>query len=282
MSNATPEQQAEAREIGWRPVVEFRGNADNWVDADVYLQRGREVLPLVKANNKRLETQVSTLTAEITRLTAAVAEQQSSMTEFAKFNQEQLAEKLAEQKRNLTRELREARKDDDDTRIEDLEERLEENAEARATLKAAPPPKEAPANAPPAVQETPEYIAWKANNAWFGGTSKADIAKTAAAHAFAAQVAAQGKRGQAFFDAVDAEMAEVYPPTQRREKAEEGRPSGGGGNTGSSDSSFNALPSDAKAKAKEQVSRFVGPNKMFKDEKAWFAYFAKQYNTEAA
>lgn len=275
------ETDTKARDIGWRPQEEFRGDPEKWVDSEEYLRRGEEILPLVKATNKRLEGQVTTLAGEIARLTAALAEQQASMTEFATFNQEQLADKLAEQKRNLTRELREARTAEDDNRIEDIEERLEENREARATLKAIPPAPPAPASTPtPPV--APEFAAWQAANPWYGGDSEEDVAKTGAAQAFGIKAAAEGKKGQAFFDAVDAKLAKVYPTQRKAEASEEGRPSGGSGGTGSADNSFNSLPAEAKSKAKEQAAKFVGPNKMFKDEKAWFSYYAKQYRTSEA
>lgn len=284
MSDTPDQVQAEAREIGWRPKEEFKGDPSLWVDADEFLRRGQTVLPLVKAENRRLHDKTDAMAREIQRLTTVVAEQMQSMGEFREFAAQQLADKLAEQKRQINTKLREARREEDDALVETLEEQLEENAEARDKLKktAAAAPT-APA-APQTVQETPEYIAWAKANPWFNGTSEADQAKTAAAQAFGVQVAREGKRGAAFFEAVDAKMAKAYPQPTRTDPTEDGRPQGGSGTDGSTssrNSGFNALPADAKAKAKEQTSRFVGPNKMFKTEADWFKYYAQQYNQEA-
>lgn len=280
MSDAA-DVEVRAREMGWRPQEEFKGDPERWVDAETFVKRGEEVLPLVKAENRRLHEQTSTLQAEIKSLKAAVEEQRKSMSDLVEFTQAQLAEKLAEQKRDLTAKLRAAKREDDDRAIEEIEEQLEENAEARAKLKekpaAAPPPA-----APQRIEETAEYRAWIAKNPWFGGTSRADQAKTAAAERFGLEAAKAGKTHQAFFDHVDEAMAEVYPPARRTDPTEDGRPNAGGGSGGKGDAGFNSLPAEAKAKAREQAPRFVGPNKMFKTEGDWFKYYAKQYNTEAA
>lgn len=279
MSDASEEVRQEASKIGWQPKEAFKGDAATWVDADEYLRRGREVLPLVKAENKRLHEKTDQLTREVQKLTQAVAEQQQSMAEFADFNAEQLRTQLDDQAKRIRAELREARREENDTRVEELEENLEENREAKAKL-GDPKEKKAaatPPTTPQSVQQTPEYLDWAARNPWFNGTSRADQAKTAAAMRFATEMATAGKRGTAFFEAVDEALAEVYPQQRRTEPTEEGRPSSGSSGSGSSGSGFASLPSDAKAKAKEQAPKFVGPNKMFKDEKAWFDYYAKQY-----
>lgn len=282
MSEVTPEVQAEARAIGWKPQEEFRGDAAHWVDADEYLRRGREVLPLVKAENRRLQESQTRLQSEITRLAAVVEEQRESMNSMAEFSLNELRDRLAEQKKALTAQLRAARREDDDALVENLEEQLDANKEKAEKLK-APTPTAAPVASPaPAAQETPEFKAWKDKNPWYGGSSRADQAKTAAAHRFAQEAASRGLRGAAFFDDVDEALAEVYPPQRRSDPTEDGRPSGGGGSSSSSDKGFNALPAEARAKAREQVAKFVGPNKMFKDEKAWFTYYAKQYNATEA
>lgn len=281
MSDADNTQiEVKAREIGWRPQAEFKGDPEKWVAADEYLRRGEEVLPLVKAENRRLHEKTDKLSAEIARLTGALGEQQKSMGEFREFAAAQLKERLIDQKRQIAAQLREARKDENDTLIETLEEQLEENAEARQALAKAPAPAPAAPAAPQQVVETPEYKEWIGNNPWFGGSSKVDQAKTAAAQSFGLQAAKEGKTGRAFFEAVNSAMEEAYPQQRAPDKTEDGRPQSGGGSgsTGSPDKGFNALPAEAKAKAREQASRFVGANKMFKTEAEWHKYYAEQYN----
>lgn len=50
-----------ARRLGWRPKEEFRGDETRWIDADTFVKRGEEVLPIIQANNKALEKEVANL-----------------------------------------------------------------------------------------------------------------------------------------------------------------------------------------------------------------------------
>lgn len=50
-----------ARRLGWRPKEEFRGDENRWMDADTFVKRGEEVLPIIQANNKALEKEVANL-----------------------------------------------------------------------------------------------------------------------------------------------------------------------------------------------------------------------------
>jgi hypothetical protein len=50
--------EAEARVMGWRPEEEFRGDKSRFVDAKTFYERGQEVLPIVKAQNKALKREL--------------------------------------------------------------------------------------------------------------------------------------------------------------------------------------------------------------------------------
>lgn len=265
--------ETRAREMGWKPKDQFKGPEEKWVDADEYVRRGEEVLPIVRGENRKLHEKVGGLEAEIARLTAALAEQSDSMKSFAEGQAALLKEKLAEQRANLRQQLREARESGDDAAIDRLEEALETNREASRKA-AAPAPAPAPA-APAEPPVPPEVKAWQERNPWFNGASRLDKAKTGAAMQFAAEAAAKGLKGESFLTYVDEAMAEVYPPTAPTNKTEDGGPTGGG--SGARGGAFSKLPPEAQAKAREQSRLYVGPNKMFKTEDEWFKYYTKQY-----
>lgn len=52
---------AEAKEMGWAPKEEFRGNPENWKDAQQFVEDGEKILPFVRAENKRLKGQIEAL-----------------------------------------------------------------------------------------------------------------------------------------------------------------------------------------------------------------------------
>ena len=57
--------EKEARLFGWVPKEEFRGSETDWVDADTFVKRGKEINPILRKNNellmKRLDEQAKQL-----------------------------------------------------------------------------------------------------------------------------------------------------------------------------------------------------------------------------
>ena len=56
-----PDIEAEAREMGWRPKGEFKGDEANFIDAAEFVRRGKEFVPFLRANNAKLEKEVQGL-----------------------------------------------------------------------------------------------------------------------------------------------------------------------------------------------------------------------------
>ena len=44
----------EAESQGWVPKERYRGNEADWVDANTFVKRGREILPILRKNNENL------------------------------------------------------------------------------------------------------------------------------------------------------------------------------------------------------------------------------------
>lgn len=53
-----PAVEQEARSMGWVPQEEFRGDLDKWRPADEFVQRGKEFLPIVQSQNRKLRDQL--------------------------------------------------------------------------------------------------------------------------------------------------------------------------------------------------------------------------------
>lgn len=266
-------QEARARSMGWAPKEKWRGDPTEWVDAAEFLERGERLMPILKANNRKLEEKAESLAAQNTQLASQLAELRGSMDEFVTAQREMLGERLKQQRADIRRQLREARDAGDDAAIERLEESLDENSEQRQKLEQQQEPTGTKRSEGP--PPNPAFEAWKSKNTWFQGTSREDARRTALAMQFGREAAQSGLRGQAFFDYVDEQLEEAGQATRAPAgKVESGRPSGGA----SGGSGFDALPAEAKAQAKKDAARFVGPNKVFKTEKEYFAHFTKLYN----
>jgi hypothetical protein len=51
----------EARELGWLPKEEFKGDPSRWTDAETFVRKGDVVMPIIKAENKRLKRKIEDL-----------------------------------------------------------------------------------------------------------------------------------------------------------------------------------------------------------------------------
>src|SRR6185503_5830853 len=64
-SAAAAAVEAEAAKMGWTPKSEFRGDPAKWRPADEFVERGKNMLPIVQAKVKRQETQIEELTRTV-------------------------------------------------------------------------------------------------------------------------------------------------------------------------------------------------------------------------
>lgn len=67
--------EAEARAIGWKSLEELGGKVDSarFVDAKTFYERGQELLPVLKANNRDLRRKVESLEKDVKRMAGFVS-----------------------------------------------------------------------------------------------------------------------------------------------------------------------------------------------------------------
>lgn len=57
--------EAEAREMGWTGKDEFKGDEARWVDAETFVKRGEEMMPILKAQNKKLRAEMAEMRRDL-------------------------------------------------------------------------------------------------------------------------------------------------------------------------------------------------------------------------
>ena len=82
------EVEQRAVETGWRPLTEWTGAPDRWVDAETWVRRGEEMLPILKANNRKLEQELARTRSEISQLVQSVQEGQESIKALKEYHDE--------------------------------------------------------------------------------------------------------------------------------------------------------------------------------------------------
>lgn len=65
VAEVSPDIIAKAEKMGWTPKDQFKGDPDKWRPADEFVERGENMLPLVRAQVKRQEREISELKTSI-------------------------------------------------------------------------------------------------------------------------------------------------------------------------------------------------------------------------
>lgn len=250
--------ESEARLQGWVPKSEFRGNESDWIDAETFVQRGREINPILRKNNERIQKELDATKRQMEELKKATEE-------FKKFQKEAYERKLQEYEveiQDLKALKKKAVSDGDGDLVVELDDRIDELKAKKAEAKAEDKKEEdTSTSVDPEVQKATED--WMEANTWY----KTDTKMQAAADAIAIQVRNENPFliGKEFFEEVDKALAEVFPAeklgkkVRPRSPVESSKPSseGKGGKH-----SYDNLPADAKA----ACDKFVKQKLMTRDE----------------
>ena len=251
--------EKEARQFGWVPKEEFRGNEESWVDADSFVKRGKEINPILRKNNERLLNELNSTKAQIAELKAATEE-------FKKFQQDSFAKKelelrvelesLKAQKKQAIREGDGDLAVDLDDRIDSLREDITEQAQkAKEELSK-------PVEQPVQQSVPPEVEAWIESNSWYTNDSK----MRAATDALASQLVKDQPwlAGKAFLDTLDKELLNTFSEEKLGKRVKPRSPvesSNGPASKKTSAKSFDNLPPEAKAAADKFIKQGILKNR---------------------
>jgi hypothetical protein len=195
--NTPNHAEEEARVFGWVPQEEFKGNPDDWRDAETFLARGKEI-------NGFLRKDLTKLQREIEKRDQRLAEIQQTIEEFSKYHAE--TEKRAVEKaiERLKADKKAAIAAGDGELVIEIEDQMEE----LKTIKNKP--------APQPKQETKEegvseevFTSWVEENEWY----RKDKALQAAANGMADLVRADHPTlvGKPFLDKVKEYTKDAFP-----------------------------------------------------------------------
>lgn len=270
------EVQAAAEKMGWIPPSRFRGSADKFVDADVYIKRGEEVLPIVREQNKRLHTELDNLRRESSATAAALKAAQTAIEQIEERHTVDTQKAVEAARRQVKAQLSAASEAGDHEGVAELTDQLTQLNVVVPVAKPEPVQQQAPVFTPP-----PDLKEWNDENPWFG----TDKRKTSLALGIAQELRDGGETGtgRAFFEKVGAEVDKMLGTGRqepRGDKVEGARGGVGSEGRGSSGKGYAALPADAKAACDSESRRFVGEGKRYKTIADWRSRYAEIYNAE--
>lgn len=243
-----PAVEQEARLFGWVPREEFRGSDDDWVDAEVFVKRGKEINPILRKNNEILMKKLEEKAREIDGIKASVEEFKKFQKEAFERKQQEYQIQIAELKAKKKEAIAEGNGDlvvDIDDQIDELKDA---QREAKAESQKAVEEAKVQAQQQATIPEDPALQSWLGRNQWFGQ----DIEMTDVANGLGAAVRKQFPHlsGQAFLEKLDEKIAEYFPHKVMGNKSRGSAVDStsnvrGGGGDGKK--SYDNLPDDAKA-----------------------------------
>lgn len=262
-NETAPDVRHEAESQGWVPKDRFRGNENDWVDADTFVKRGREILPILRKNNENLIKDLNNTKEQLKEFREAAEE-------FKKFQRESYERKATDYEKRI-QEIRESRaqaiSDGDGQKVNALDDALDEAKEsfkeAKQAVKNVVATKELVEDTPAGID--PGFQIWLDRNTWFGQDRRMTSMVNGIGESL--RLDFPGLKGQPFLDKLDEAIAEEFPnkfgskkksPGSSPVESGSGRQSRGSSNA----QSYDNLPSEAKA----ACDKFVKQKLMTKDE----------------
>lgn len=237
------EVEQKAIKMGWTPKDQFKGDPDKWRSAEEFVERGENMLPIVKAQVKRQEKEI--------------AELKETMRQFGEYHTkteqrayERALNDLREQRAKAIAAGDGAEFDRVDTEIEKLRKQLEQENTREVQHEDA--------------TKDPVYVEWKNQNKWIEDEELGEYATSIGQSLRDAGVKTTGRD---FLDMVSAKMKLAFPEkfkNPRRESApsvEGGTPAPRRGGK-----SYADLPADAKAACDRMARNAYGDDKKMMDQ----------------
>lgn len=275
------EIERQAREIGWKPKDQWKGDQTNWVDADVFLEKSKTFMPYLQHERQRLRQELEQRDARQAALEKELKESRESMEALKTFNEEMAAERKERRKAEIGSELRAAREANDDVRVAELTNELN-------TL--VKPAEKAPEKKPNGADRQEVVIQpWVKQFIGDNADFFKDPRKVALWNVEIQQRRAAGDTrvgdvdGTAFLnesrDAVE-KILNGSGARRQTSRTEEPHPAGGTGGGSRGGKSYNDMPKEARDKCDSQEKKFVGAagsGKAFKTQAEWRAHYAQEF-----
>lgn len=259
--------ESEARAQGWVAQEEFRGSESDWVDAETFVRRGKEIMPILRKNNEKL-------LKELGEAKKVAEEAREAAKEFREYQKQQFERKTKDLEAQLE-QLKQAKRDaitqgDGDRAIaidDAMDELKEQRQEAKQDLKAA----EEKAKEVPQVTADPILNDWMDRNEWFGKDTKL----TGMANGLGVELRREnpGLSGKAFLDKLDEELAAMLPEKFGKKRVPnpmEGSPNGTARPSASAGKkSYTNLPAEARAACDKFVKQGLMTKEQYVAEYDW-------------
>lgn len=164
-----------ARAMGWKPLGEYSGNPRHWSDAESFVRKGEEELPVLRDQNRRMSEKLVRQEQQLETLRNSVEEQRAAVEEATRVARGASEAGYARALSDLKAKQREAASQGELEAFDQIGEQIAAMEEQRTKdLAPRPPadPKPKPAGIDPAI------TAFVEANPWFNNPAKAYLKQT--------------------------------------------------------------------------------------------------------
>src|SRR6267142_2184067 len=123
---APEEVQRKARDLGWQPKEQWKGNPDNWVDAPEFVKRGETFVPFLQHERKKLKSDLDQINQRFAQTQEELRQTRETLEALKTFNTDMAHERTERRKVEIGAELKAAREAGDDVRVAELQNELGE------------------------------------------------------------------------------------------------------------------------------------------------------------
>lgn len=247
-------QETEAKQFGWVPKEDFKGDETEWRDASTFLKRGKEINGFLRKDLEKIKASHA----------REIAELRDTMKEFTAYHKETEARAYKFALEDLKKEKIAAIEQGDGERVVAIETQMDKVKEAQAipTVKETPPRKE---------QNDREYTEWLVENQWYISDPK--LGKIAEGMGSLLHTQHPELVGKEFLDEITRQVKEALPerfenPNRRNNQvgnSSDGRSPGGT----KKKESYENLPADAKAACDKFVKQKLLTKEQFVADYDW-------------
>ena len=153
-STESVDSEKEASGFGWVPKEEFRGNPEEWKDAETFLRRGKEINGFLRNDLEKIKRTAAQDKAEL-------LEMRETMDEFRKYHNETEARAYKRAVTELKQAKVEAIEQGNGARVIEIDDQIESLKKIEPVVKETKPK--------PDIIFTPEELTeWQSSNVWYG------------------------------------------------------------------------------------------------------------------
>lgn len=271
--------ESQARELGWVPEAEFKGDKSRWKSAGDFVEYASGMVPILRKNNQQLSDKLAARDREFVALQQRVAEQDRILKTLDETVTNDAAASLESRIDQTRSAISEAMKAQEFETAAELTEALTDMKAELKDLKKKkddPPPRAANSGNP---YDDPVFRSWIADNEW-----TSDPAMLAAANVIGGQIINEHKErgqqpptGRALLDEVSKRVDNKFNVSRRPTGEKVGSDTGGTRTAGTGGKTFASLPAEAKQVCLNEAKRRVGEGKAYPTLEAWQKRYAEVY-----